>query len=144
MNQEYVKMRLLDESAEVAEKWASMVQTKLRLNASAMGNSFVITRSNYKKLSESISFKIGKINAIISNVSFSFALHGVFVQKGVGRGYAIEEGMVMRTSKDTSEIKRHPNPWLNPVIEQALPGLADKLAEKNADAVLNATRIMIR
>jgi hypothetical protein len=39
---------------------------------------------------------------------------------------------------------RLPNEWFNPLLEQTLPELADKLAEINADAVLNTTRMMIR
>jgi len=37
----------------------------------------------------------------------------------------------------------NPNEWFNPLLEQTLPELADKLAEINADAVVNATRMVI-
>ena len=43
-----------------------------------------------------------------------------------------------------SGIARQPYEWFNPVLEQSLPELADRLAEINADAVLNSTRMMIK
>ena len=39
---------------------------------------------------------------------------------------------------------RHPAPWFNPVLDETVPELADKIAEINADAVVNATRRMIK
>jgi hypothetical protein len=68
----------------------------------------------------------------------------VFVHKGVGRGYQIQSGMVHRVAKTKSTEVRHPAEWFNPVLDQALPELADKLAEINADAVVNSTRMMIK
>ena len=64
--------------------------------------------------------------------------------------------MVIRTAKTEDPTTRQPtwlgdnprprlpNEWFNPLLDQTLPELADKLAEINADAVLNATRMMIR
>jgi hypothetical protein len=33
--------------------------------------------------------------------------------------------------------------WFNPVIDRNAPELADRIAEVNADAVLNATKLKI-
>lgn len=63
--------------------------------------------------------------------------------------------MVVRTTKSEDPATRQlnwlgddPRPilpieWFNPLLEQTLPELADKLNEINADAVLNVTRIII-
>jgi len=93
---------------------------------------------------------------VIDRVTYTFERHGVFVHKGVGRGYEMQGGMVVHTAKSEDPATRQPtwwgdeprprlpNDWFNPLLEQNLPELADKLAEINADAVLNATRMMIR
>jgi hypothetical protein len=39
---------------------------------------------------------------------------------------------------------RQPHDWFNSEIEQNLPELADKLAEINADLVLDSTKMMIK
>jgi hypothetical protein len=52
--------------------------------------------------------------------------------------------MVQRVATSPMTEPRQPAEWFNPVLEQALPELADKLAEINADAVINATRMMIK
>jgi hypothetical protein len=41
-------------------------------------------------------------------------------------------------------VERKPVDWFNPVLNQTLPELANKLAEINADAVVNATKMMIK
>ena len=93
---------------------------------------------------------------MIDRVTYTFERHWVFVHKGVGRGYEMQGGMVIRTAKSEDPATRQrswwgddprprlPNEWFNPLLDQTLPELADKLAEINADAVLNATRMMIR
>jgi len=132
---------------EVVKNWASMVQSRLKGNAGAMskGKDGFVMRGNAReeKLSDTIVARTRIISGIISNVSYSFSLHGVYVQKGVGRGYAMEHGMVIRTAAGKS-MNRRPNEWFNPVIEETLPALADKLAEINADAFLSLTRILIK
>jgi hypothetical protein len=136
-----------NEQNEVVKKWASMVQTRLRANAGAMSNgkdSFVMRGEvREKKLADSIVARTRTINGVISNVSFSFERHGIFVHKGVGNGYSIKSGMVTRTAKG-EPMNRHPKEWFNPPIDQTLPELADKLAEINADATLSLTRILIK
>ena len=80
----------------------------------------------------------------------------MFVHKGVGRGYEMKGGWVVRITKSEDPAThqptwwgdepspRLPNEWFNPLLEQTLPELTDKLAKINSDAVLNATRMMIR
>lgn len=136
------------ELEEVAKNWASMVVSKLRNNADNMphGKDGFIMRGTKKelRLSDSIRTKRGKLNGVISNISFTFEQHGVFVHKGVGRGYAISGGMVVRKAPEPTKNPRQPNDWFNSVIEENLPELADKLVEIQADAVFNATRMTIR
>ena len=142
-----------DQANELIRKWGSMVQTKIQANARGMSDgkrSGFVTRNLIKdgkrigtyregKLANSIKTKFREVHDVITSVNFSFERHGVFVHKGVGRGYPISGGFVL-----SSANPRQPNDWFNKEIEESLPELADKLAEINADVALNATRIMIK
>ena len=76
----------------------------------------------------------------ISSFSWSFPRHGIFLIKGVGRGYVIEDGKIMRavrknntlyTISDT--IEREPKDWFNPVIEKRIPELSKMVANYYAE-----------
>jgi hypothetical protein len=97
-----------------------------------------------KKLDRSITCKIRKDYCVVNRITFSFERHGVFVHKGVGRGYQMQGGMVVRTAKSKTTEIRQSAEWFNPVLDKALPELADKLAEINADAVVKAMGMMIK
>jgi len=144
---------------EAVSKWASMVQRRLldRTSFFVHGKEGTINRPGRieKNLSDSIKSLTKKSYGVIDRVTYTFERHGVFVHKGVGRGYKMQGGMVIRTAKSEDQTTRSPtwwgddprprlpNEWFT-LLDQTLPELADKLAEINADAVLNATRIMIR
>jgi hypothetical protein len=145
---------------EIVTQWASMVQRKLRDSTMIFhkGKAGTISRPgrSERKLSDSIKSTTKKHYSTIDKVTYSFERHGVFIHKGVGRGYEMSGGMVVRTAKSPDPLTREPKwweddpqprrpyEWFNPVLEANLPELADKIAEINADAVLNATRIMIK
>ena len=136
------------EQNAVTLQWTSMVQQRLRGAATifSKGKDGTVSKPgrSEKKLEESIIGKTRKDFGIIDRITYSFERHGVFVHKGVGRGYQISGGMVQRTAKSKMTEPRQPAEWFNPVLDQSLPELADKLAEINADAVLNATKMMIK
>jgi hypothetical protein len=136
------------EQNQVVQKWASMVQRYLRSTASGFVHGKESSKSRpgrtERKLANSIRASTRKSYGVIDRATFSFERHGVFVHKGVGRGYEMQGGMVQRTAKSVSTKERKPNEWFNPILEQTLPELANKLAEINADAVLNATKMMIK
>jgi len=133
---------------QLAQRWTSMVQQHLRGAATLFTNGKDGTvhkpgRSE-KKLDQSITGKTKKDFGVVDRITFTFERHGVFVHKGVGRGYQMQGGMVVRTAKSKTTEVRQPAEWFNPVLDQALPELADKLAEINADAVVKATGMMIK
>lgn len=78
-------------------------------------------------------------------VVFSFERHGVFVHKGVGRGYQSNgNGFVTRTAKNpAAKQERMAVEWFFPVLEKYIPELADRIADINADVAVNATRMKI-
>ncbi len=140
---------------EVIKKWGSMVQRRLKLNSNKFKHgkteNSIITKDGLTegKLRQSIYTKYHESFGAIDSVTFGFERHGVFVQKGVGRGHGINSGFVVKSPESINrdnQIKkiRTPQDWFNSDVERMLPELADKLAEMNADAVLNATKILIK
>ena len=80
----------------------------------------------------------------IDTISFSFERHGIFVHKGVGRGWEMSGKLVRRTAKGPMKGGgRNAVEWFNPVIDLNAPRLADQIAEINANAVLNASKLRI-
>lgn len=105
----------------------------------------------------------------INGIGFRMPRHGVFVHKGVGRGYPIEvanarimggtasktrsaldtkgynERAIKRFMSPTGRLlgkQRKPKPWFNPIIDRSLPKLADTVAKHNADIVAHNVYIL--
>ena len=138
------------EQNEAVSKWSSMVQRRLRQSLQQFNNgknSTVQRPGRSERMLRTSLFSKTKQNyGVIDRVSIQFERHGVFVHKGVGNGYQMQGGTVIRTAKKTTS---DPRPrvaveWFNPILDQTLPELADKLADIDANAVVNATRMIIR
>jgi len=126
--------------------WVPKVRSKLksaaRVFTDGKTSSFVMRGSRKEqKLAQSIASATKMADGAIDRVQFKFERHGVFVHKGVGRGYPIKGGGVM---KNKSGKTRHPVEWFNPVFDAEVPVLADELAEIDANLAVNATRLYIR
>jgi hypothetical protein len=107
-----------------------------------------------------------KLYGEVDRLAFHFARHGVFVHKGVGRGYAMIGGKVMRVSGSKStaywreyakqhnrsfepkvlnmEMRRKAVEWFNPIVRENIDKLADMVTEMRADQAVNATKILIQ
>ena len=125
-------------------QWVPKVRTALKSSARQFTQGKdkpFVTRGNRieKKLAESITSSTKQNYGEIDRVSFTFERHGVFVHKGVGRGYPIGGATV----KEPSGKVRRPVEWFNPEIEKYAPELADRLAEINADIEVNAAYLHI-
>ena len=137
------------ELKKIVSQWGSMVTRSLKSNTSKFqhGKKGMVIRKVYdaesdsapgeKKLVSSISYKVRSLYGVPQRVSFNFSRHGLFVQLGVGRGYKMSGGQIMRTAKGKTSEKRKPNDWLYSVIDRNLPGLERKIAERFADAAVN-------
>jgi hypothetical protein len=134
--------------------WASKVRRKLRSSArwfsDGKSESFV-TRGIHsgnvrqeKKLANSIRTRMKQDYGRYDSVSFNFERHGVFIHKGVGRGYKQTGSFVTRTAKSDSTKSRIAVDWFNPTLNDFLPELADKVAEMDANAALNAFGVNIK
>jgi hypothetical protein len=139
--------------------WGGTVTKKLKDSAR------MVAGKGEGELAKSIRSKTGKLDVEIDKIAFHFVRHGVFAEKGVGRGYIMSGGTVVRgfapgkvlkmigknknrrvgekVIRDGS-INRKPAHWFNPVVEENVPQLADIVAEMDADKVVNTTKILIR
>ena len=95
------------------------------------------------KLSNSIKNTYYKEFGEIYRLGFSFAREGIFVHKGVGRGYVMRGTSVVKTAK-TEGFNRKEKPWFNPVVASFIPELEQIIVEHTDSAVINSSRIFIR
>jgi len=140
--------------------WANLVTGKLKNSATRFkkGKSGMVLRgkgTKYErtedKLVNSISRKIYMASGLAEGVGFKIERHGIFVHKGVGYGYIVQNGMVIRGSRNpklkvkmSRPINRKPVNWFNPQINAYIPDLADEIAAINADAVINELNVRIK
>ncbi len=142
-------------NSKVAAFGSSMGQ-KIRDQISLMSN------DGKGDLLKSFRMKTRKYYGEIDKITYTFAQHGVFWHKGVGRGYAMVGGKVMRVSgslgntfaKEYAKAKnrtftpkvlsdlsfnRQPEEWFNPVLDANLDALGDLVAEMGADRLVRVS-----
>jgi hypothetical protein len=142
---------VLQKQNEIVGKWTPKILNFLRSSARRFVNGKtepMVLRHGGKqverKLAASLASKMGREYGLINYVGFSFERHGVFVHKGVGRGYKMVSGAVVRTAKRKPHPKeREAAEWFNPVVERNVIKLAHDIANNSADAAVNATRMKI-
>jgi hypothetical protein len=139
----------VNEQNQLIKRWAPKVKRALKNSARIFDNgkttSFVMRKGRMEgKLADSITTRIGKKLGVAELVSFSFERHGVFVHKGVGRGYELNGNAVVRTAKGSMQAPRNPAPWFNAVLNIHVPKLANDIAVINANAALNAVKLHIK
>ena len=137
------------EQNALIKRWSPKVKRALKNSARVFQNgkqtSFVVRNGRMEgKLADSIKSRLGKQMGVIELVSFSFERHGVFVHKGVGRGYGLQGSAVVRTAKNPMVAYRNPVAWFNPILEKHIPELANRIAEINTNAAVNATKLNIK
>jgi hypothetical protein len=86
------------------------------------------------KLASKFKSKVGYQFDIASKIAYKFERYGVFVEKGVGRGYPIESVKGNAAAIASASGKgRIAKPWFNPTIEKEAARLADLLQQDVAD-----------
>ena len=143
----------VQEQNNIVRRWIPQVNKELRSSAAwfrfGKTEPFITRGTGSKqrqevKLVNSIKPSTKQSFGEIDTISFSFERHGIFVHKGVGRGWKMNGKFVSRTAKGKMQNGgRNTVEWFNPVIDRNAPVLADQIAVINADAVLNATKLMI-
>ena len=107
------------------------------------------------KLANSIGYRLHKRYDLIEGAGIRLQRHGVFVQKGVGRGYQMRNGRVVRVNASDLKIKkqyrslsggpirRFPVDWFNAIIDRRTEEIADTIMNINENAVVNTLRLRI-
>lgn len=139
----------MDGHNEIITQWASKVKRQLVKSASwfsaGKDEPFVMRGPQREgKLAKSIETKIHKDFGAIDRLTYNFERHGVFVHKGVGRGYAVSGSFVTRTAIGDQKRSRVAVEWFNPILDKYIPELANKLAELDANIAVNATLMHIK
>lgn len=136
---------------QVVRTWTTRVKGMLKQSAGQFvhGKEGSATREGSRtehKLRPSLHGTVTYSHGISDGSSFKIQRHGVFVHKGVGRGYKMQSGMVVRTAKSANPDPRPrvPIDWFNHIINAHAPQLADQIGEINADAAINAARMRIK
>lgn len=108
-------------TATVKETRAQMARLNIMRHTGRLNSNL---RMSYGRSQSNLVFKG------IDRLGLKMLRHGVFIQKGVGRGYPL-------SGKRSSLGKRKPKDWFNQVIDRRLPGLADELLQYDATIVAN-------
>lgn len=111
-------------NAEI-KAWGKMVRTKSRRNLQSM------TDKRTKKTQ--LKTKYRRFRGEIEGVAFEIPRHFVFLHKGVGRGWPI--------GRAGPGSARTPKPFLNPVIDDNIKNLADRVEKHRADIAVKNIRI---
>ena len=136
------------------DKWGFRTRNLLKSSVAKL------TMKGKKELVTRIQFKTKKDFGETEAAIFNFPQHGVFFHKGVGRGYIMVAGTVVRGKrKDKSHsanspnnavihpasgpLNRHPKDWFNPVFIKAIPLLADIIAKTKADHIFDIKNLKL-
>jgi len=87
--------------------------------------------AEYKPLAKSIGFSLKGDFGQVSRVNFRLIKHGIFFERGVGRGRKAGGG------------KTTPHPFIKPVLDPAIDQLADIIASEYADAAVGEIKFIV-
>jgi hypothetical protein len=114
--------------------WGKETRQKLLYRIAQLDLKERAALSNELHLRESLKLKVKTRYGEAQSVGFTFARHGIFIERGVGRGVPLAK---------VATSNRTPKPWLGVVLPQAVEELADLVAQNYADDVAGQIRINI-
>lgn len=93
-------------------------------------------------LADGFNASLGMQYGVASKITYKFLRYGVFVEKGVGRGYPIESIKSNSAIINSASGKgREPKPWFNPVMEKEAQRAADILIKELGDTAVRSLNI---
>lgn len=108
---------------DAVKQWANETNGLLKLRISNFSRGKTRAKINEKKLKDSLFKKVyvEYRSGLPQRIAWGFAKHGVFREKGVGKGRGIKSG------------KTNPAPWFNPTMQVQVEKLADIVNDKFAE-----------
>jgi len=123
--------------SKLLAKWASIDRSPETKKRQAKGQ-----WSNYKKNASILSHKVIRSYGIPNAIRLYFAAYAVFIEKGVGKNYTIEEQKAGGAKwGGYGNGPRKPKEWYKPVLENEVPKLASLIAESYAQLSIKVTKI---
>lgn len=107
--------------------WAKMVRSKARRKLQQV--------TDKRTKTTQLKTKLHRTGGEVERVAFNMPRHLVFMRKGVGRKWP------MSRQERSSNGARQPKPFLNPVIEDNVKELADKVQQNRADMATKNIKI---
>jgi len=117
----------LDTLPKEARAWSRVPRKSLYFRLASLG------LSEQSELRDSIGGGVRTRQGIVESVAFSFVRHGIFLEHGVGRGRPI----------GSAKARALAQPWLKPVLPDAIEDLAVLLADEYADIIASEVRLLI-
>lgn len=117
----------------ITKRWASI--TRQELKSSMLSKNL---NKGEGKLKNSLSYSLMQNYGVVEGVKFQFAKQGVFVEKGVGRGYPLSSGKVTSVLKGKRRVAK---PWYGDIINKNIQKLADDLQKNIANDFVKEIKI---
>jgi len=117
----------LEKLEKEVRRWSSITRKDLLMQLASLG------LEQQSELVKSIRAKLFKKEGDLEGAAFSFIRHGIFFERGVGRGRPVGSSQAAKLAK----------PWLKPIIPDAVEKLADILVEEYADVAASEVKINI-
>ncbi len=92
------------------------------------------------KLARSLINRLKLDSGVVSKITFNFLRYGVFVDKGVGKGWPIERvgDVIAALNIGGGGNSREAKPWINVTLSRDIVELADRIAASAADMSVKA------
>lgn len=85
----------------------------------------------YKQLEKSIGFGLRKDAGQVSRINFKLARHGIFYERGVGKG------------RKVNASNTRPHPFIKPTLDPAIDLLAEIIASEYADITVGEIKFVV-
>ena len=123
----------LEQMDQEIRAWGRLTRKALLFRLHSLGLQDRVALQGELQLRKSLRSKIRKKNGDIERISFAFARHGIFLERGVGKGRPVGSAQATKAAK----------PWLKPTLDPAIETLADLLENEYADIAAAELRLFI-
>lgn len=113
--------------------WANVTRKQLLFRLNTLNLKERQRLANELALRESLRSRLRKKSGDLEAVSFAFARHGIFLERGVGRGRPAGSAKAEANAKQ----------WIKPILDPAVVALAELIENEFADIVQADLRFFI-